>query len=75
MGVQRCFICGGPCLPGRVTCSDGCHGKLVDRLERDFGRYKKVVDLTTGMAHRVPTRDIIERGLKQEDLRKYPRWV
>jgi hypothetical protein len=31
-----------------------------------------VVDGATGVAHRVPTRDIIERGIRQADLRRYP---
>jgi len=51
-----------------------CHEKLVDRLENEFGVYKKVLNLDTGKAHRVPTRDIIEKGLRQKDLRRYPEW-
>lgn len=69
-----CYICGAPCSPGRLTCSDDCHEKLVYRLERDFGVYKKVVDLETGKTHRVLTRDIVERGLRQIDLKNYPEW-
>ena len=40
---------------------------MVDRLEREFGIYKKVVDIETGKIHRVPTRDIIEKGLRHQD--------
>ena len=70
-----CWICGSPCIGARlVTCSDECHEKLVDRMEHEFGIYKKVVDLETGKTHRVPTRDIIEKGLRQQDLRRYPEW-
>ena len=47
---------------------------MVDRLEREFGVYKKVVDLETGRTHKVPTRDIIEKGLKHRDLKNYPEW-
>jgi len=47
---------------------------LVDRLEREFGIYKKVVDIETGKSHRVPTRDIIEKGLRYQDLKSYPEW-
>jgi len=68
-----CLICGGPCPPGRATCSEDCHKKLVDNLEREFGRYKKVTDMTTGISYRIPTREIIERGLRQQNLRRYPR--
>jgi len=39
-----------------------------------FGAYKKVIDLETGRAHRVPTREIIEKGLRQVDLKNYPEW-
>ena len=45
---------------------------LVDKLEREFGTYKKVTDLETGNIYTVPTRDIVEKGLKQQDLKKYP---
>lgn len=69
-----CWICGSPCSGSRVTCSDECHEKLVDRLESEFGIYKKVVDIETGKIHRVPTRDIIEKGLRQQDMRRYPEW-
>ncbi len=33
-----------------------------------------MVDTVTGKAHRVPTRDIIEKGLKYRDLKNYPEW-
>jgi len=75
MEARRCWIYGGPCHLGRATCSDDCHEKLVEMLEREFGRYKKVVGVVTGKAYRVPTRDIIEKGLRYEDLGKYPEWV
>lgn len=47
---------------------------MVDRLEREFGIYKKVVDIETGKTHRVSTRDIIEKGLRHHDLKNYPEW-
>lgn len=37
-----------------------------------FGEYKKVVDQGTGVAYRVPTKDIITKGFRQEDLSQYP---
>jgi len=69
-----CWICGAQCTEFLVTCSEECHEKLVDRLEREFGIYKRVVDNETGKTHRVPTRDIIEKGLRHQDLKKYPEW-
>ena len=72
---ERCFICGKPCQPGRATCSDDCHEKMVYKFEQEFGTYKKVVDDTTGLTHKVPVRDIVERGLKQSELHKYPLWT
>ncbi|GAH37715.1 unnamed protein product, partial [marine sediment metagenome] len=54
---------------------DDCHEKAVDYIEREFGVYKKVTDAVSGKSYRVPTRDIIELGLKQSDLVNYPAWV
>jgi hypothetical protein len=43
-------------------------------MELQFGTYKKVLDMDTGVAFKVPLRDIIEKGLKQRDLKNYPEW-
>lgn len=59
---------------GSITCSLVCHQELVIAAERDFGTFKKVVDETTDRAYKVPTRDIIEKGLTWADLVKYPAW-
>jgi len=70
-----CWACGKPLPKPRlyaVTCSKECHERLIEALEAEFGRYKRVVDDVTGKTHRVPTRDIIEKGLKYGDLSKYP---
>lgn len=58
----------------RLTCSEKCHDEFVKILEKEFGTVKKVTDETTGVGYRIPTRDIIERGLTWQDLPKYPRW-
>ena len=71
---EKCVICGAPRLPLRYTCSDECHEKFVDKMEREYGVYKKVTDALTGRSYRVPTRDVIERGLRWGDLRNYPEW-
>lgn len=39
-----------------------------------MGGYKKVTDMVTGKTHRVPTRYIIEKGLKQTELKNFPEW-
>jgi len=58
----------------KVTCSDNCHKIYVTQLEEKFGEFKKVVDQETGITYKIPTRDIIERGLKYSDVRTYPVW-
>lgn len=73
--VGICPVCGkfGP-LTRLFTCSDACHDKLVDNLVAEFGEFKKVVRVTTGEAFKVPTRDILERGIRERDLDQYPKW-
>ena len=73
-GKGLCFICNAPAVPGGITCSADCHEKLIKFFEDKFGKVKKVVDLTTDIEYKIPTRDIIEHGLKWEDLPKYPAW-
>lgn len=57
-----------------ITCSEKCHEEYVKSLENKFGKYKKITDIESGITYRVPTRDIIEKGIKQEDLPRYPVW-
>lgn len=74
-GDRFCIICGKPFSQGRLrTCSDECHQRFIDIMVVMFGRFKKVVDSETGKTYRVPTREILEKGLKHEDLVKYPEW-
>ncbi|GAI47473.1 unnamed protein product, partial [marine sediment metagenome] len=54
-----------------MTCSEQCHEELVRRLVAEFGEFKKVVRMSTGIAYKVPTRDIIERGIREEELDQY----
>ena len=48
-------------------------GKL-EQLARKFGEYKKIIDQETGIAYKVPTIDILTKGLNYKDLPNYPRW-
>ena len=74
-GEGFCAICNEPITgESRVTCSERCHEELVRLAEGQFGKVKNVVDSVTGISYKVPTRDIIEKGLKWEDLTKYPVW-
>lgn len=77
-GESRCVLCGNPFTAeaGRrlFTDTEECHAKLIDQLVTIFGEHKKVIDLTTGKAYKVPVPDILERGLRQEDLTNYPEW-
>ena len=57
-----------------LTCCSRCHETLIAHLEQQFGTHKKVVWQATGQAFRVPTRALIEEGLREQDLDRYPRW-
>jgi len=73
--MPRCVICQQIYDRGReLTCSDECHEELVRRLVADSGEFKKVVRLSTGVAYKVPTMDIIEKGLKEGEVDQYPIW-
>ena len=80
--MAACVICGaeysiedGRFIPVRLaTCSPSCHEELVHRIEAACGKFKKVVRLSTGEAFKVPTRDIIEKGIKEQELDQYPKW-
>ena len=67
-----CWICGVPCLGYLVNCSEECHEALIHSFEVHFGIHKRVVNLETMKTHKVPIRDIIEKGLSQQDLKNYP---
>ena len=73
--TRICMSCGKAYSYGRLyTCSEACHKKFVFGLICHFGKHKRVIDAVTGKAYRVPTRDIIEKGLRHADLVKYPEW-
>lgn len=59
---------------GDGTELEACRRELVDRLIAEFGEFKKVIRMTTGEAFKVPIRDIIEKGIREQNLDKYPRW-
>jgi len=70
-----CFICQKIYSQGReITCSGWCHDKLISCIVAEFGEFKMVIRQATGIAYRVPTRDIIEFGLREVDLSQYPLW-
>ena len=73
--MPSCLICHKVYEKGReLTCSDECHKELAKRLISQFGEFKKVVRMATGVAYKVPIRDIIEHGLKEKQLDRYPLW-
>ena len=55
-----------------LTCGDSCHRRFVELLIEEFGPTKMVTSLRTGKSHLVPTRAIIEDGVREQDLEKYP---
>lgn len=74
--MNECFICGAKYVPGReYTCSEECHEKLKEKIITEFGEFKKIVRASTGEVFKVPTIDIIEKGIREQELDQYPRWV
>jgi len=67
-----CVICDEPTITGRITCDYHCHEKFVQFCEGQYGISKKVIDETTGISYKVPTRVLIEKGLAWGDLHNYP---
>ena len=73
--MPKCCICDREYKSGsELTCSNQCHEELAKHLLARFGEFKKVVRQSTGVAYKVPTRDIIEKGIREQDLDQYPVW-
>lgn len=56
----------------KTTCSDQCHEKFVQYFETLVGKEKLVTSVATGKTYKVPTRYIIEQGLKGYELQNFP---
>ena len=71
-----CIVCRRFYENGReYTCADErCHRAFVALLISQFGEFRRVRRMTTGVAYKVPTIDIIERVIKEQDLDRYPIW-
>lgn len=50
------------------------HQEKLKKMIKEFGEYKKVIDGDSGVSYKVPTKDIITKGLNYQDLDKYPIW-
>lgn len=72
----RCEMCHSPIPEGSegITCSEKYHNILVQTFETMYGKYKKVTDDVTGKSYKVPIRYIVEHGLKQMELERFPLW-
>jgi len=70
--TKICVVCGKHFIGAGITCSQPCHETFIKQCETDFGKEKIVIDAETGKRYLVPTRHIIERGLKYTDLQKFP---
>ena len=75
--MRLCVVCRREIPPGDpygrpYTCSEECHVQFVDALERVFGPVRRVGSLRTGKTHLVPTRVILEDGLRECELELYP---
>lgn len=76
LALTNCVICGTSYFGGRqFTCSDACHEELVNRMVTKSGEFKMVISLRTRKAYKVPTREIMEKGLLEQELEKYPLWT
>ncbi len=53
---------------------DESRERLIQELIAGVGEFKKVVRMRTGVAYKVPARDIIEKGIREQDLDRYPLW-
>lgn len=74
--MNECAVCEAPFDPAvsgwALTCSDDHHERFVRKLEDAYGAVQRVTSLHTGKTHLVPTRSIVERGLRHDDLPQYP---
>ncbi len=70
-----CPACGAtiPLARGRAyTCDEVCHAQWIEALIRQYGETRPITHLETGKVYAVPTRVILESGIKGSDLAKYP---
>jgi len=57
-----------------ITCSVECHSKFVEKMLEEFGEYKKITDNVSGLTYKVPTKQIVEEGITQDQLKDFPLW-
>jgi len=57
-----------------MAASDERREGLIQELIASFGEFKRVVRMRTGVAYKVPTRDILGKGIREQDLDRYPLW-
>ncbi len=70
-----CPACGSliPLKRGRsFTCDEACHHTWVEGIIKKFGETRPITSMETGKVYAVPTRVILEQGIKGSDLEKYP---
>jgi len=74
-GRERCPYLVKATVHGAESAEVECNREeLVRHLIEQFGEFKKILRMTTGEAFKVPTRDIIEKGIREQELDQYPRW-
>lgn len=75
MAAGHCAACETPLVSGRsrqFTCDDVCHHVWIERLVKVYGETKRLTLASTGKTYLVPTRVILEQGIRAEDLTQYP---
>lgn len=71
----HCAACGAALSSGRrytYTCDAVCHQGWIERIVAAVGETKLITYTVTGKTYRVPTRVILEAGIKAADLPNYP---
>jgi hypothetical protein len=71
----RCAGCGTRLRRTRtytLTCDLICHRAWLAQVIARLGPTKRITSLETGKTHLVPTRDLLEKGIRGADLPRYP---
>lgn len=77
MEMGLCPVCGADLPPPddrrfSFTCDAACHRAWIDQLVARYGDTRDITDAETGKVYQVPTREILERGIRHAHLASYP---
>jgi hypothetical protein len=77
METGVCPACGARLPPADTrtygfTCDAACHRIWINQLVARYGDTRPITDGVTGKVYQVPTREILEHGIRYADLATYP---